>query len=410
MMHDAHTTYDGSTPAHANSASMFNHNEPSFFEESFQYDGTPVDSDAGTYQQWSDLQYHNLNNFRPTSSTGTSFNSSFSSMNSSHTTDVDDTAIHKIDNSPVMPALSYHVDTSKYEHVDYEDYVMRSIDYEGSSPSSNETESTGPPTPTSPGVGSTPFRTFYNDAFLAPRRDSFATKIESAPLQCRPDVLLNNYASLTAQPSHVPLSVIFNEAQNPSNAYMTFANHPHAHGPPVQSALPYQGLPPTTLSQRATLESSNLSTTGAEPKLEQPFLDTTFEEDSDTDSDHGMELEASDRAVDEAHHRRDRDRYLLKMREKGLSYKEIKRRGRFTEAESTLRGRVRVMTKHKSERVRKPVWTENDVSHRMTTVAFHRADQSSRSNCSKRRLRSSSTVLQQKTITVGFHGRRSVIG
>lgn len=59
---------------------------------------------------------------------------------------------------------------------------------------------------------------------------------------------------------------------------------------------------------------------------------------------------------------RDRDQYLLSMRARGLSYKEIKRRGRFTEAESTLRGRVRVLTKDKSERVRRPEWTNNDVS------------------------------------------------
>lgn len=68
----------------------------------------------------------------------------------------------------------------------------------------------------------------------------------------------------------------------------------------------------------------------------------------------------------EAVHRRRRDRYLLKMREQGFTYKEIKRRGRFEEAESTLRGRVRVLTKDKSERVRKPEWNENDVSELST--------------------------------------------
>lgn len=57
-----------------------------------------------------------------------------------------------------------------------------------------------------------------------------------------------------------------------------------------------------------------------------------------------------------------RDKLLLDMREQGLTYKEIKRRGKFLAAESTLRGRVRQLTKHKSERVRKPHWTDNDVS------------------------------------------------
>ena len=65
----------------------------------------------------------------------------------------------------------------------------------------------------------------------------------------------------------------------------------------------------------------------------------------------------------EAALRRERDAFLLSMRRKGHSYREIKRRGRFREAESTLRGRVRVLTKDKSQRVRKPEWTDDDVSH-----------------------------------------------
>ncbi|QIW96832.1 hypothetical protein AMS68_002350 [Peltaster fructicola] len=65
-----------------------------------------------------------------------------------------------------------------------------------------------------------------------------------------------------------------------------------------------------------------------------------------------------------------KDEYLLSMRERGLSYKEIKRRGKYREAESTLRGRVRVLTKAKEERVRKPVWTRNDV--KLLRTALHR--------------------------------------
>jgi hypothetical protein len=45
-----------------------------------------------------------------------------------------------------------------------------------------------------------------------------------------------------------------------------------------------------------------------------------------------------------------------------MTYKEIRRKGGFIEAESTLRGRFRTLTKHRDARVRKPEWTENDVS------------------------------------------------
>lgn len=58
-----------------------------------------------------------------------------------------------------------------------------------------------------------------------------------------------------------------------------------------------------------------------------------------------------------------RDKYLLKYRSKGWTYKEIREKGNFPEAESTLRGRYRTLTKEKDARVRKPEWQHNDVSH-----------------------------------------------
>lgn len=57
-----------------------------------------------------------------------------------------------------------------------------------------------------------------------------------------------------------------------------------------------------------------------------------------------------------------KDLFLLKAKRLGMSYREIKKYGRFKEAESTLRGRFRTITKTKQERVRKPVWKKEDVS------------------------------------------------
>lgn len=59
--------------------------------------------------------------------------------------------------------------------------------------------------------------------------------------------------------------------------------------------------------------------------------------------------------------RKAQDDFLLRAREGGMSYKEIRRRGNFSEAESTLRGRLRALKKKPSERVRKPEWTQKDV-------------------------------------------------
>jgi hypothetical protein len=56
------------------------------------------------------------------------------------------------------------------------------------------------------------------------------------------------------------------------------------------------------------------------------------------------------------------DELLIRCRKSGMTYKEIRKVGKFKEAESTLRGRHRTLTKEKNARVRKPEWKDNDVS------------------------------------------------
>lgn len=60
--------------------------------------------------------------------------------------------------------------------------------------------------------------------------------------------------------------------------------------------------------------------------------------------------------------RSEKDEYLVKHKLAGMTYKEIRKNGNFTEAESTLRGRFRTLTKPKEARVRKPEFQEIDVS------------------------------------------------
>lgn len=59
--------------------------------------------------------------------------------------------------------------------------------------------------------------------------------------------------------------------------------------------------------------------------------------------------------------RETKDRFLVEARRNEISYKMIKTYGRFIEAESTLRGRFRTLTKKKEDRVRDPQWTPIDV-------------------------------------------------
>lgn len=58
----------------------------------------------------------------------------------------------------------------------------------------------------------------------------------------------------------------------------------------------------------------------------------------------------------------EKNRLLVELKNQGKSYKDIKASVGFTEAESTLRGRYRTLTKAKHQRVRKPEWQLADVS------------------------------------------------
>lgn len=63
----------------------------------------------------------------------------------------------------------------------------------------------------------------------------------------------------------------------------------------------------------------------------------------------------------ELHSRSEENEFLVSSRRQGISYKQIRSKGKFSDAESTLRGRFRTLTKDKKDRVRKPKWTDNDV-------------------------------------------------
>ena len=64
----------------------------------------------------------------------------------------------------------------------------------------------------------------------------------------------------------------------------------------------------------------------------------------------------------ETEERRAKDEFLIESKQKGMTYKQIRLAGGFTEAESTLRGRYRTLTKSREARVRKPEWSTRDVS------------------------------------------------
>lgn len=63
---------------------------------------------------------------------------------------------------------------------------------------------------------------------------------------------------------------------------------------------------------------------------------------------------------DWAENREKQNAFLVEAKRRGLSYKDILRRGQFNVAEATLRTRHRTAVKRKEQRLRRPQWTRKD--------------------------------------------------
>ena len=79
-----------------------------------------------------------------------------------------------------------------------------------------------------------------------------------------------------------------------------------------------------------------------------------------TEEDHQRSIESASRTPESRRHAK--DEFLIQAKQSGMSYREIRSKGHFKEAESTLRGRYRTLTKCREHRVRKPQWHTKDVS------------------------------------------------
>jgi hypothetical protein len=125
-----------------------------------------------------------------------------------------------------------------------------------------------------------------------------------------------------------------------------------------QLSLPYyqQSLVPTSSYQAHPSTYSTNAHTG----------DSSHSYESDVQCDAPMQdgFQVA-RTVETQAQRRAEDHILVEGKAKGLTYKEIRKKLGTHVAESTLRGRYRSLMKPRKDRVRKPVWTEKDVSSRL---------------------------------------------
>lgn len=235
----------------------------------------------------------------------------------------------------IMPWQTSHVDTRRYSPVSLEEVFNTPV--EPSSPSSIDIDDS----PMTPALDH--HATFFNH---------YTAKYGELDARFYPTVVRAPSCHVAGQTSFGSLSSSSSSYPSSSFSASSFApDHHHSEQP--------RGL---AMNYTPTYEAPAAFTT-TDPVFDPHVLSSDLETlaDSDTDDDDAS-LAAFSLSSAEAAVRNDRDKLLLDMRNQGFSYKDIKRIGNFKEAESTLRGRMRVLTKEKHERVRRPVWRAKDVS------------------------------------------------
>lgn len=163
-----------------------------------------------------------------------------------------------------------------------------------------------------------------------------------APYNFTNNNLLSTHDQHTTQPLSVSMPGNPDHSSITSLGMATFQPHPSNNLPT------YTGLPSMT-ECNTSFPAPSSSTIHPEP----------------------TQLQAENPAIKASLHYSDaRNALLIEWKRAGLSYKDIKRMGGFKEAESTLRGRFRTLTKAKEQRVRKPKWLKRDVSIPETKCIF----------------------------------------
>ena len=247
--------------------------------------------------------------------------------------------IIKTELSPTLPTpsiLPLHVDTSKYEPVSFEEWSLAPALYHSTSPSSTEYFADSPSTP--------------QDGFS---NASFATHTD-ASMPSHSFHVAQHHRGSSTHPMAMHEAATVNPLQGLPNGQILVPHGLPQHGHyfnPAQFSGAFQ-------PQHHYLNNSSLSPADLEPGSPVSTVEDFADDQSSSDIPASLDDNMLEGSIAD---RRTKDNLLLRLRAEGHSYKDLKRMGRFHEAESTLRGRHRTLTKDKGERVRKPQWRDQDV-------------------------------------------------
>jgi hypothetical protein len=315
-----------------------------FVDECFNYraeDATLYAEEATLYNPRQDLQAHNTTGRSVESLALSCVPTSLPSM--AHNVTASQTLAPRVD-VPIMPLVHTNVDTKMFEPVEPEHWQRASLDFSGgndldafaTSPSSTVDTGCGPLTPhDNSGFPEATLRRISHDlssSFDSNSADMFEEHVPDMKFSSHSDIRSASNAQFVSQTGDyagLPLA---------GGSFGGLRDLPLNEGP----FRDIDGRPSTfpTIAPHSEEEHDGSNVSRTVPNIKR--------------------RRSSERERETVLRER-RDQYLLDRREEGYTYKDIKLMGNFSEAESTLRGRVRVLTKDRSERVRRPVWTENDV-------------------------------------------------
>ncbi|KAH9903588.1 hypothetical protein F4778DRAFT_91164 [Xylariomycetidae sp. FL2044] len=163
-----------------------------------------------------------------------------------------------------------------------------------------------------------------------PSKPNKVPRIRLAPSRSR---------SASKSEAPVPISSSSQHHNNSHNHHHQSAVHKTPAPTPKIKILPLKPMPPSSDSTAAGAPAQPPPSSNSVPSSDPPRMNAAMAE------------------------RAKKDEFLVSSKLAGMTYREIRRKGNFSEAESTLRGRFRTLTKEPAARVRKPEWHDNDVSN-----------------------------------------------
>ncbi|KAI7286878.1 hypothetical protein KC345_g942 [Hortaea werneckii] len=282
---------------------------------------------------------------------------------------------------PRPGVLAGHVDNSQFLPITDELWDSASIDYDAdaSSPGSDDTINS-PSTPNTDSVSSFTEIFFQQghggDAVAA----DFAAKRAADNLSIAP--LYPAAAPNQAFWPQLPHSTAAMQPISPTTAISPNAVMP---APIIPTQDQHSAQEPSQfarfLHQENELFDSGFSTRNA---LVEELPDAPAPEDENSSDTEDTSSSRSNASMGAAARHKWEDDLLLREWRKGTPYRRIKAIGNFKVAESTLRGRIRTLTKDKSERVRRPEWTTEDEALLRQAVAHYSRELPLRARASRK--------------------------